>query len=436
MMTTSRVAAAPPRESDTISPTATMRTRFARLSARWRYRDGARDLRIDFLRGLAVFAMVANHLGGEPSMLYAVTGGNHFLFSAAEGFVFISGLVMGIVYARRIAGSGIGEAMWRMLRRTGSLYFLTVTLGFGFATLSYWTQMPWVDGVRVMDPIETIIERVTLHRAFYLTDVLLLYTLLVGVAPVVFLLLHHKRTPFVLAGSWLTWGMYQLFPEEMLLPWRIEDNSVFQFAAWQALFFTGITLGYHRDRVVAFARRIPAAPLFLALVASCVGAIVLHNTQARVFAPFTWDGDTTAIMNDLFGKADLRFGRLLAFAVFFLALLMVTTFAWGPLHRALGWLLMPLGQRALLAYGVHLGVIVAFTKFASITPALQGNTPWGNTLIQLAGVFAVWGVVRLSPALQASARRLRELALRPAESRVMVTATLAARRGPVERQER
>src|SRR5262249_18106995 len=69
----------------------------------WRYSGGSRDLRLDFLRGFAVLVMVADHLGGEPSWLYSITGGNKFLFSAAEGFVFISGLVMGIVYAGMIA---------------------------------------------------------------------------------------------------------------------------------------------------------------------------------------------------------------------------------------------------------------------------------------------------------------------------------------------
>src|ERR1700716_3724342 len=60
-----------------------------------------RDLRIDFLRGYLVFAMVVDHVRG-PSWLYAVTGGNRFFTSAAEGFIFISGLVAGMVYRRQI----------------------------------------------------------------------------------------------------------------------------------------------------------------------------------------------------------------------------------------------------------------------------------------------------------------------------------------------
>lgn len=407
MATTSRTAAIalplPPGEVDApVSP----RSDRAGVLARWRYAGGARDLRLDFLRGLAVIAMVADHLGGEPSWLYALTGGNHFLFSAAEAFVFISGLVMGVVYARVIATYGIADAIWKAFRRAGTLYFLTVTLGFGFATLSYWTNMPWVDGVRVLDPMGRIIERVTLHRAFYLTDVLLMYTLLVAVAPFVFLLLHRGHTLPVLIGSWLMWGVYQVWPEQMLLPWRIEDNSVFQFAAWQALFFTGVALGYHRNRVITLARRLPVALPLMALVALCAGSVLLYNFHGSLLAPFTADGDTTGLMNEFFGKADLRVGRLLVFAAFFVVLFTLTTLVWKPLHRVLGWLLMPLGQHALFAYSVHLGVIIACTKLVSGTSALQSNTPLVNTVVQLAGIFAVWGIVRAVPVMQTVAARL------------------------------
>src|SRR5215216_6626704 len=83
----------------------------ARAAARslrgWRYvAEGKRDLRLDYLRGFAVFAMVADHLGGA-SWLYALTGGNRFFVSAAEGFVLIAGLVVGIVYGDRARQRGL-----------------------------------------------------------------------------------------------------------------------------------------------------------------------------------------------------------------------------------------------------------------------------------------------------------------------------------------
>ena len=74
---------------------ATLDRRIAPRSWPASYREeGSRDLRVDFLRGFAVLAMVVDHLGG-PSWLYALTGGNRFYTSAAEGFILISGLLGG-----------------------------------------------------------------------------------------------------------------------------------------------------------------------------------------------------------------------------------------------------------------------------------------------------------------------------------------------------
>jgi hypothetical protein len=44
--------------------------------ASWRYVGERRDLRFDLLRGLAVIAMVTDHVGGDKSWLYTLTGGN------------------------------------------------------------------------------------------------------------------------------------------------------------------------------------------------------------------------------------------------------------------------------------------------------------------------------------------------------------------------
>src|SRR5438045_7516164 len=91
---------------------------------RWAYvAEEGRDLRIDLLRGLAVLAMVIDHVAG-PSKLYLLTGGNHFYTSAAEGFIFLSGLTVGLVYRRVAEREGLSTAMRRLLVRSWTLYVL------------------------------------------------------------------------------------------------------------------------------------------------------------------------------------------------------------------------------------------------------------------------------------------------------------------------
>src|SRR5438093_13368185 len=90
----------------------------------WRYAEsGKRDRRLDLLRGYCVFAMTVDHLDA-PTWLYVLTGGNRFFVSAAEGFLFISGLVMGVVYRPIVERFGLRAAAARALRRALLLYLV------------------------------------------------------------------------------------------------------------------------------------------------------------------------------------------------------------------------------------------------------------------------------------------------------------------------
>src|SRR3712207_2110104 len=107
------------------------RKRLAGLGGRvsdWRYpEEDKRDHRLDLLRGLAVCAMVVDHIAGA-SWLYAFSGGNHLFVSAAEGFVFISGVTVGLVYGGRMLTNGLRSAAKALYARAWVLYALAVWL--------------------------------------------------------------------------------------------------------------------------------------------------------------------------------------------------------------------------------------------------------------------------------------------------------------------
>lgn len=70
---------------------------------------------------------------------------------------------------------------------------------------------------------------------------------------------------------------------------------------------------------------------------------------------------------------------------------------WQPILKAFGWLLLPLGQSALLAYGPHLFVIMFTTK---IGPTLfgEGNfTAAQNALLQTIGILIIWTIIVTRP---------------------------------------
>jgi hypothetical protein len=334
--------------------------------------------------------MVIDHIGGERSWLYAITGGDRFFISVAEVFVFISGLLMGCIYADIITRQGLEAALMKCLRRAWTLYLLTVTLTLCFASLLLELGLWWAPEMTAAAWPDFIISVLTLHRTFYMTDILLLYTLLLlAVVPALFFL-AHGYSKSVLACAWGLWALWQLVPQYAQFPWPIAGNRVFNFPAWQVLFMTALVIGYHRQYL---AQRMTS--LFVRRVLILSGALVVGTLILYVYQPL--GTDNAVLIDRLFGKADLRLGRLLVFASFFSFALALLTVAWQPLSRALNWLFLPLGQNALPAYTLHLGVLALLEK---VGPSIMGTSPttaWHHALLQTIGIGCLWAALKLQP---------------------------------------
>jgi hypothetical protein len=365
---------------------------YLQLTMSWRYEAHKRDLRLDLLRGFAVIAMVADHIGGERSWLYAVTGGDAFFISAAEVFVFISGLLMGIIYAGVIARQGLGAALMKSLQRAWTLYLMTVTLTLTFIVLSAQLGLGWGSELTDGSWADLIVGVLTLHRTIYLTDILLLYTLLVLAAVPVLVLLVYGYTPYVLIASWGLWMFWQAAPQHAQFPWAIADNSVFNFPAWQVLFFTAMAIGYHRQRLVRLVMQVPEH-MVLGISGGVVAAAILCYV---VFLPPS-STIHAGLVEPFFGKVDLRIGRLLVFAGFFTFAFSLITLAWAPIRRSLGWLLLPLGQDALSAYILHLFVVALAVKVKPLIFETDSTDALQNSLFQMAGITFIWAAIMLRP---------------------------------------
>lgn len=349
---------------------------------------GRRDLRLDLLRGWCVVVMIVDHVGGESSWLYALTGGNRFFVSAAEGFVLISGVTMGAVYAQVIAREGIAGMAAKVLRRVRTLYALTVVLTITFAGLSAMLGSPWTREATPGRPAEFFLGVLTLRRSYSLTDVLLLYTMLVLAAAPVLAALAHRRAALALGLSWTLWLLWQLRQAEVELPWTIVDGG-FPFMAWQAIFVTGIVVGYHRDAIAA---RLSAGRRRALLVAAGGTTVVLVALFAGglVVPPSLFSAGTLGPLGDaLFDKDDASVGRVLALLAIGPFAYAVSTVAWVPLRRFTGWLLLPFGQRALVAYGAHIFVVALAATPLAEPLRRDGEHAWA----QLAGVALVWAAL-------------------------------------------
>jgi hypothetical protein len=362
-----------------------------------------RDPRLDLLRGFCVFAMIVDHIGGT-SWLYALTGGNRGPVTAAEGFVFLSGLVLGIVSRRRVTRDGLRAAVRSSLSRAWTLYGLTVTLTLIFVGLTVGTELAiWVDR-SLLGEIESwpalVVSVVLMRFTWHGTDILALYALLLAASPLALFLLaegHHWR---LVAGSWALWLMFQVAPQQAVIPWPIEHATTFPFAAWQVLFVSALVLGYRRAELTVWIERrsdqlqdshITSRVVYAAAAGVLVVlGVALSVGQAHAMAP---SGSALAAF-DLYDKASLGIGRLIVFASAAIVIYAALTACWHPIERALGWLLIPLGQASLYAYAVHLFMIVLAYNVPPYVGSDQGGWELHNTIGQLLLVLLVWAMVK------------------------------------------
>ena len=360
----------------------------------WHYEGGRRDLRLDLLRGFAAFAMIADHIGGEHSWLFAITGGNRFIVSAAEAFVFISGVVMGMVYLSTFRRQGIAAALMKAFGRAWYLYVITVFLTLCFAGLGYSFELWWAPETSNGGVPSFVLNVATLHRTLFLTDILFMYTIfLLGAGPVI-LLLSQGYWKLVLAASWLLWLSWQISPESASLPWPVEGNSVFFIPSWQVLFVNGIVIGWYRTEIEAWLRRLPVPLLVSTLVLVCLTVTTLLLLQ--LFALDRLQG-SSLLQTLAFNKPDLPIGRLVVFVFLAIFAFALTTLLWQPIRASTAWLLLPLGQNALTAYSLHVILVALTTKLTIDYLGAVRNRDLVDTTLQLGGVLLVWLIVVLEP---------------------------------------
>lgn len=309
----------------------------------WSYRaEGSRDLRLDYLRGLCLIKMVFNHLFRTP--LHAL---NHWIgfVTAAEGFFFISGVVVGIVHTRRSRERGLAATSRQVLTRSAQLYLANLALVFLFVSLE---TAGWL-GYGRFDPLWAESFRWTELFGFgqpYFLHVLPRYVVFLALTPLALWALVRGRGGWVLAVSFGLWALNQALGGGQRIPGV--ERSGFPLIAWQLLFFAGMWLGDHRDRAAELWRRVPTGRRTALLAIAFLG-FVLYK-QAAISG---WLGTPTG-RSPLFDRDDLGPLRLINLAIAFAFFFDLVDRLWKPLARWTGRFVLPIGQSSLYVFLMHI----------------------------------------------------------------------------------
>jgi hypothetical protein len=392
------------------------------MLSRWHYdADSKRDLRIDWLRGLAMACVIIDH-SRIKSLLAWFSYQRFWTVTAAEVFVVLSGVVLGMVYGGKLLRSGWRGVVSGLGRRALTLYlaFVGVTLavlGLSLAGIDVGPITGWDDGTSTPDPSQCffdpptvtpmILARVALMRCGpWPFTIVGLYVWLVVAAIPALLVLHKVGWRRLLAVSWTLYVVYRIAPRSITMG---AFEGTFPILAWQLLFVHGLTIGYHRDRLSAFVAGCPRAVSVAAFAASGAFAVLaMCNPWTYGPSALHWNIVPAARFEDLYYRyfvlPELGVGRLLNLAVALPVGYAVVSRCWGML-RPFGAIFVTLGQQSLGAFVLHVfGLLV----LAHILP--DGNAFWMGTLLQITLIVGI-------AALLNAARRLRpsRAAFAPAE---------------------
>jgi hypothetical protein len=248
-----------------------------------------RDVRLDFLRGTALLVLLLDHAEeiSQVQVLSFVTYAPIGVSTAAELFIFLSGLVFGFAYEAVLRTQGYVRVHARCFARAWQIYLLHVAsliFTVGAASIVGWslnaadTPAPAVSN-------DALVSFLALQWNPQYFDILPLYIVLLLYTPFVFPLAH--RFPMSAIGvSLLVYLVPQLaYVNQSTDKLPFSSALYYNPLAWQLLFVIGITIGFALKQ----GRHIPRLTFRqLAVVAAVLVMAGLWYKGVRVAALLDW----------------------------------------------------------------------------------------------------------------------------------------------------
>jgi hypothetical protein len=339
-----------------------------------------RDLALDLLRGYFLVVIMIDHLRFATNPLYLISGHQSLWVTAAEGFVVISGFLVGRLRGDQARVEGWGAAARHVVRRAAVLALWSALLTIGFRAVSeatgYWPAVPNADARGGL--VDYALGAVVLQRTYGDHNLLAAYALFLAAAPLALAAMLRGYTWLVLAASAALWAVAYRYR----LVW---SNSVQADLCWQLLFMIGVAAGFHHTALADRWRALMPATRRAVLAAAAIGSLaIVVGSVLRLPVDGVYP---TRLEGTLFDRDRLGPARIACALVLVTSLHALVQHFEARLVPTIGKLLIPLGQASLYVYIVQSALTFVLVDRALTNPGLAA-------LISISVIASVWILVR------------------------------------------
>ena len=234
---------------------------------------------LDALRGLFLVWMTLTHL---PTRFSDFTNQPIGFVSAAEGFVFISALLVGRIYMRDSLqdANGVRVKLWKRSLQIYAYHLLMLTLLFtvaaAFAVHTHKAALNHLLNFYLVHPFVAIIGSVLLLYCPPLLDILPMYVTFLFFSPLLLSVAARYGWRKILVASALIWLLAQFGLRDVVHNWIVhlthlqiplQEAGAFNLFAWQAVWVVGLWIGARSAMGDTPLNKVPAWAVAIAAVA-------------------------------------------------------------------------------------------------------------------------------------------------------------------------
>jgi hypothetical protein len=349
-------------------------------------KPAGRILSLDYLRGYFVLVIIIDHLWQFPSLWALLSGEAKLWVTAAEGFVMISGFLIGYIRGYKGMRLPFLAVARKLLSRAALLYFWMIIVSMGYIWLEWHKRvpnMPYTKFVPEDAPHtywEAFIQFSSGHPHAWIHFLYLYAIFLVLSIGAVFL--FRKRLSWVVLI--VTLALY--------LVGIVQDT---EWMKWQIIFFLPSIVGFHFETIRTWWHGLSAQNQHTIRHSTYLASgLVLFASIMTTYLPQLFSTDLITTLSSIFVIEAFTPLRILVAGLWFVAIAFIFEWLTPYIQKYSRGTLEYLGTHSLTAYVAH-GFVICLVNFTLARDVpVWWQIPY-HTLLGLLTLAGVYIVIRL-----------------------------------------